>query len=72
MWQRSFVNLAEERVFEKYVARAPPHKGLNRAPCFALQLAASRPASVCAASDAAEDAKAGDLNREVYVSMLQE
>jgi len=30
------------------------------------------PASVCAASDAAEDAKAWGLNREVYVSILKE
>jgi len=29
-------------------------------------------ASVCVADDAAEDAKAWGLNREVYVSMLQE
>ena len=31
-----------------------------------------RPASVCVAFDAAEDAKAGGLDRAVYVSMLQE
>jgi len=31
-----------------------------------------RPASVCVAFDAAEDAKAGGLDSEVYVSMLQE
>jgi hypothetical protein len=47
--------------FARNPARRPRNCGAH--PC---------PASVCAASDATEDAKAGGLDREVYVSMLQE
>ena len=45
--------------FREACGKSAPDDDLNRVWGFALQLAASRPASVCAASDAAEDAKDG-------------